>query len=45
MRAYKGSRRIAPLMLNILAPGFGIPILAHPVCKMRIIQEPKKVEL
>jgi hypothetical protein len=25
-----------------LALEFGIKILAHPVCKMRIIQEPKK---
>jgi hypothetical protein len=30
---------------NILAPEFGSKILAHPVCKMRIIQEPKKVAL
>jgi hypothetical protein len=30
-------------MVNLLAPEFGIKILAHPVCKMRIIQEPKKV--
>jgi hypothetical protein len=27
------------------APEFGIQILAHPVCKMGIIQEPKKVAL
>jgi hypothetical protein len=25
-----------------LAPEFGIQILAHPVCKMLIIQEPKR---
>jgi hypothetical protein len=31
--------------VNLLAPEFGIKILAHPVCKMRIIQEPKKVAL
>ena len=31
--------------LNLLAPEFHIQILAHPVCKMRIIQEPKKVAL
>jgi hypothetical protein len=28
--------------LNLLAPEFGIKILAHPVCKMRIIQKQKK---
>jgi hypothetical protein len=28
--------------INLLAPEFGIYILAHPVCKMRIIQGPKK---
>jgi hypothetical protein len=28
-----------------LAPEFGIQILAQPVCEMRIIQEPKQVEL
>jgi hypothetical protein len=32
-------------LFNLLAPEFGIQILAHPVCKMRIIQEPKKVAL
>ena len=31
--------------INLLAPEFGIKILAHPVCKMWIIQEPKKVAL
>jgi hypothetical protein len=31
------------IFLNLLAPEFGISILAHPVCKMRIMQEPKKV--
>ena len=31
--------------INLLAPEFGIQILAHPVCKMWIIQEPKKVAL
>jgi hypothetical protein len=31
--------------INLLAPEFGIQILAHSVCKMRIIQEPKKVAL
>ena len=31
--------------LNLLAPEFGIYIFAHPVCKMWIIQEPKKVAL
>jgi hypothetical protein len=30
---------------NLLAPEFYIYILAHPVCKMLIIQEPKKVAL
>jgi hypothetical protein len=28
--------------INLLAPEFGSYILAHPVCKMRIIQEQKK---
>ena len=32
-------------LFNLLAPEFGIYILAHPVCKMWIIQEPKKVAL
>ena len=32
-------------MFNLLAPEFGIQILVHPVCKMWIIQEPKKVAL
>jgi hypothetical protein len=32
-------------IINLLAPEFGIYILSHPVCKMRIIQEPKKVAL
>jgi hypothetical protein len=31
--------------INLWAPEFGILISAHPVCKMQIIQEPKKVEL
>jgi hypothetical protein len=31
--------------INLLAPEFGIKILAHPACKMQIIQEPKKVAL
>jgi hypothetical protein len=31
--------------VNLLAPEFGISVLAHPVCKIRIIQEPKKAEL
>ena len=31
--------------INLLAPEFYIYILAHPVCKMWIIQEPKKVAL
>jgi hypothetical protein len=31
-----------PFFINFLALEFGIKILAHPVCKMRIIQEPKK---
>jgi hypothetical protein len=31
--------------MNLLAPEFGIYILAHPVCKMRIIQEPKKGDI
>jgi hypothetical protein len=31
--------------LNLLAPEFGIKILAHTVCKMWIIQEPKQVAL
>jgi hypothetical protein len=30
---------------KLLAPEFSIKILAHSVCKMRIIQEPKKVAL
>jgi hypothetical protein len=30
---------------NLLASEFGIKIVAHPVCKMLIIQEPKKVAL
>jgi hypothetical protein len=30
---------------NLLAPEFDIKILAHPVCEMQIIQEPKKVAL
>ena len=29
-------------LFNLLAPEFYIQILAHPVCKMWIIQEPKK---
>jgi len=32
-------------ILNLLAPEFYIQILAHPVCKMWIIHEPKKVAL
>jgi hypothetical protein len=32
-------------VLNLLAPEFDISIVAHPVCKMQIIQEPKKVAL
>jgi hypothetical protein len=32
-------------VINLLTPEFGISILAHPVCKMRIIQEPKKIAL
>jgi len=31
--------------INLLAPEFYISILAHPVCKMWIIQEPKRVAL
>jgi len=31
--------------LNLLAPEFYIKILAHPVCKMWILQEPKKVAI
>jgi hypothetical protein len=31
--------------INLLAPEFYISILAHPVCKMWIIHEPKKVAL
>jgi hypothetical protein len=30
---------------NLLAPEFGIQILAHPVCKIRIIHKPKQVAL
>jgi hypothetical protein len=30
---------------NLLAPEFYIEVLSHPVCKMWIIQEPKKVAL
>ena len=33
------------LEFNLLTPEFGIQILAHPVCKMWIIKEPKKVTL
>ena len=33
------------ILFNLLAPEFGILILAHPVCKMWITQEPKKVAL
>jgi hypothetical protein len=33
------------LVVNLLAPEFGIQILAHPLCKMRIIQERKKLAL
>jgi hypothetical protein len=29
-------------IFNLLASEFGIYILAHPVCKMRIRQKPKK---
>jgi hypothetical protein len=29
--------------LNLLAPEFGIEILAHSVYKMRIIQKPKEI--
>jgi len=32
-------------MINLLEPEFYIQILAHPVCKMWTIQEPKKVAL
>jgi hypothetical protein len=32
-------------MFNLLVPEFGILILAHPVCKMRIIHEQKKLAL
>ena len=32
-------------VINLLAPEFGIKILAHPVCKMWIIQKSKKVAL
>jgi hypothetical protein len=31
--------------INLLAPEFGNLILAHSVCKMRIIPEPKQVAL
>jgi hypothetical protein len=31
--------------VNLLAPEFGIQILAHPVCKMRIVQTPKPLAL
>jgi hypothetical protein len=31
--------------INLLAPEFDIQIVAHPVCKMLIIQEPKKLAL
>jgi hypothetical protein len=31
--------------INLLAPEFGIYILAHPVCKTWIVQEPNKVVL
>jgi hypothetical protein len=33
------------MYINLLAPKFYIQILAHPVCKMWITQEPKKVAL
>jgi len=36
---------IGRTLLNLLAPEFYIYILAHPVCKMWIIQEPKKLAL
>ena len=32
-------------MFNLLAPELFLLILAHPVYKMRIIQEPNKLEL
>ena len=39
------ARLCAGNKINLLALEFGIQILAHPVCKMWIIQEPKKVAL
>jgi hypothetical protein len=33
------------LSINLMVPEFDIKILAHAVCKMRIIREPKKVAL
>jgi hypothetical protein len=33
------------LQINLLAPEIFLIFLAHPVCKMWIIQEPKKVAL
>jgi hypothetical protein len=36
---------VAHRPLNLLAPKFGIENLAHPVCTMWIIQEPKRVAL
>jgi hypothetical protein len=37
------SNLLTNCVFNLLAQEFGIYILAHPVCKMRIIQEPEKV--
>jgi hypothetical protein len=41
----KTSAKHCSLVINLLASEFYIPILAHPVCKMLITQEPKKVAL
>jgi hypothetical protein len=41
----QGDTIAVTLCFNLLAPEFGIKILAHPVCKMRIIQEPIKAAL
>jgi hypothetical protein len=37
--------RLLSNLFNLLAPEFEIYILAHPVCKMQLVQEPIKVAL
>jgi hypothetical protein len=36
---------VVRMLFNLLTPEFDIYILAHPVCKMLITQEPKKLAL